>query len=174
MELIVNVSADWGIGMGDQLLVSIRADLRRFRELTMGKTVILGRKTLQTFPGGRPLKGRRNLILSGNPDLQVSGAEVVHDLSDLFAALRSEEEAVVIGGESIYRQLLPYCEIARVTKSYVNYPADRFFPDLDLLPNWRLESEGDLLEENGIQFRYVDYVNLDPYPFPIRCTEETP
>ena len=166
MDLIVNVTADWGIGLGDRLLVAIRADLRHFRDYTMGKTVILGRKTLQTFPGGRPLKGRRNLILSGNPDLQVSGAEVVHDLSDLFAALRPEEEAVVIGGESIYRQLLPYCEIARVTKSYVNYPADRFFPDLDLLPNWRLESAGEMLEENGIQFQYVDYVNSDPWPVP--------
>ena len=166
MELIVNVSADWGIGMGDQLLVSIRADLRRFRDLTMGKTVILGRKTLQTFPGGRPLKGRRNLILSANQALEVPGAEVVHDLPELFAALAPDEEAVVIGGESIYRQLLPYCEIARVTKSYVNYPADRFFPNLDLLPNWHLESQGEMLEENGVQFQYVDYVNLDPCPVP--------
>ena len=166
MELIVNVSADWGIGMGDQLLVSIRADLRRFRELTMGKTVILGRKTLQTFPGGRPLKGRRNLILSANQALEVPGAEVVHDLPELFAALAPDEEAVVIGGESIYRQLLPFCRIARVTKSYVNYPADRFFPNLDLLPNWRLESQGEMLEENGVQFQYVDYVNLDPCPVP--------
>ncbi len=166
MELIVNVSADWGIGMGDRLLVSIRADLRRFRELTMGKTVILGRKTLQPFPSGRPRKGPSTLILSGNPDLQVPGAEVVHDLHELFAALGAEEEAVVIGGESIYRQLLPYCAVARVTKSYVNYPADRFFPNLDLLPNWHLESAGELLEENGVQFQYVDYVNLDPFPMP--------
>ena len=171
MELIVNVSAEWGIGMGDRLLVAIRADLRRFRELTMGKTVILGRKTLQTFPGGRPLRGRRNLILSANPGLEVPGAEVVHDLSELFAALSPDEEAVVIGGESIYRQLLPYCERARVTKSYVNYPADRFFPDLDLLPNWHMESEGEMLEENGVQFRYVDYINTDPYPVP--CAKET-
>ena len=166
MELIVNVSADWGIGMGDQLLVSIRADLRRFRDLTMGKTVILGRKTLQTFPGGRPLKGRRNLILPANQALEVPGAEVVHDLPELFAALAPDEEAVVIGGESIYRQLLPFCRIARVTKSYVNYPADRFFPNLELLPNWRLESQGEMLEENGVQFQYVDYVNLDPCPVP--------
>ena len=165
MELIVNVSAEWGIGMGDNLLVAIKADLRRFRDLTIGKTVILGRKTLQTFPGGRPLKGRRNLILSSNKDLEIPGAEVVHDLNELFSAIGPEEEAVVIGGESIYRQLLPYCEKALVTKSYIDYPADRFFPDLDLLPNWRMVSEGDLLEENGIQFRYVDYINLNPFPF---------
>ncbi|MBE7007108.1 MAG: dihydrofolate reductase [Ruminococcaceae bacterium] len=112
------------------------------------------------------LKGRRNLILSANQALEVPGAEVVHDLPELFAALAPDEEAVVIGGESIYRQLLPFCRIARVTKSYVNYPADRFFPNLDLLPNWRLESQGEMLEENGVQFQYVDYVNLDPCPVP--------
>lgn len=165
MELIVNVSANWGIGMGDRLLVAIRADLRRFRELTLGKTVILGRKTLQTFPGGRPLKGRHNLILSANPDLHVPGAEVVHSIGELSAALSPEEEAVVIGGESVYRRLLPYCGRARVTKSYVNFPADRFFPNLDLLPNWQVEAEGALLDEDGVQFQYIDYVNLSPLSF---------
>lgn len=172
MELIVNVSADWGIGMGDRLLVNIRADLRHFREYTMGKTVILGRKTLQTFPGGRPLKGRRNLILSGNPDLDISGAEVVHGPEELFAALDPAEECVVIGGESVYRLLLPYCVRASVTKTAVRMPADRFFPNLDRLDNWKIENEGALQEENGISFRYYDYVNLSPLPYPIQG--ETP
>ena len=166
MELIVNVTADWGIGMGDRLLVAIRADLRHFRDYTLGKTVILGRKTLQTFPGGRPLKGRRNLILSGNPDLKVPGAEVVHGLDELFAALAPGEEAVVIGGESVYRLLLPYCSRASVTKTAVQMPADRFFPNLDELDNWQMEAEGELQEENGICFRFYDYVNLDPLPYP--------
>ena len=166
MDLIVNVTADWGIGLGDRLLVAIRADLRHFRDYTMGKTVILGRKTLQTFPGGRPLKGRRNLVLSGNPDLTIPGAEVVHGLGELFAALRPEEECVVIGGESVYRLLLPYCARASVTKTAVRMPADRFFPNLDKLDNWKIEKEGELQEENGVRFRYYDYVNLSPLPYP--------
>ncbi len=162
MELIVNVSSDWGIGLGNQLLVAIRADLQRFRSLTLGKTVILGRKTLQTFPGGRPLKGRRNLILSTDPNYRVEGAEVAHSIEEMRKLLSPEEVAFVIGGESIYRSLLPYCSRARVTKSYVNLPADRFFPNLDELPGWQIETEGELLEENGTQFQYVDYVNLFP------------
>lgn len=166
MELIVNVSENWGIGMGDQLLVSIRADLLRFRELTMGGTVILGRKTLQTFPGGRPLKGRRNIILSTQADFCPEGAEVAHNVRELLSLLRPEENIFVIGGESIYRLLLPYCSRARVTKSYVNLPADRFFPDLDALSNWQVEAREELLEENGVQFQYVDYVNLSPAPIP--------
>lgn len=162
MELIVNVSENWGIGMGDQLLVSIRSDLLRFRTLTMGSTVILGRKTLQTFPGGRPLKGRRNIILSTQADFCPEGAEVAHNVQELLRLLRPEEKIFVIGGESVYRLLLPYCSRARVTKSYVNLPADRFFPDLDALPNWQLEAQEEILEENGVQFQYIDYVNLTP------------
>lgn len=167
MELIVNVSENWGIGMGDRLLVSIRADLLRFRELTMGGTVILGRKTLQTFPGGRPLKGRRNIILSTNADYQVENAEVAHNLDELLALLRPEEKNFVIGGESIYRLLLPYCEKARVTKSYVNLPADRFFPNLDEIPNWKVENTEQMQEENGVAFQYIDYVNSSPIPLPV-------
>ena len=166
MELIVNVSENWGIGMGDRLLVSIRADLLRFRDLTMGGTVILGRKTLQTFPGGRPLKGRRNIILSTNQDYQVENAEVAHNVEELLALLRPEENTFVIGGESIYRLLLPYCGKARVTKSYVNLPADRFFPNLDEMPNWQVEHTEELLEENGVSFQYVDYVNSSPQTLP--------
>lgn len=166
MELIVNVSENWGIGMGDRLLVSIRADLLRFRALTMGGTVILGRKTLQTFPGGRPLKRRRNIILSAQAGYQVDGAEVAHNVEELLALLRPEEKTFVIGGESIYRLLLPYCDRARVTKSYVNLPADRFFPNLDEIPDWNVESTEEMLEENGIFFQYIDYVNSNPLPIP--------
>ncbi len=165
MELIVNVSEHWGIGQGERLLVSIRADLQRFRALTLGGTVILGRKTLGTFPGGRPLKGRRNIVLSTQPDYAPEGAEVAHSLAELQHFLNPEEQIFVIGGESIYRLLLPYCSRARVTKTYVNLEADRFFPNLDSLPDWQIEAREEVLEENGIQFQYVDYVNLNPQPF---------
>lgn len=166
MNLIVNVTENWGIGFENQLLVSISADLRRFRALTMGKAVILGRKTLETFPGGRPLKGRRNLILSTNPAYAPEGAEVFHSLDALLAEVRKldSEEVCVIGGASVYEALLPYCTTAQITKTYVNCKADRFFPDLDAMDNWKVEKIFDMEEENGIRFQYVDYVNTSPLP----------
>lgn len=162
MELVVNVTENWGIGMENNLLVTISADLKRFRQLTTGRTVILGRKTLDTFPGGRPLKNRRNLIFSGNPAYSVEGAEVVHTLDELKAVLQPGEPVSVIGGASIYELLLPYCRTARVTKTLLTVPADRFFPNLDALPNWQRTDASDILEENGIRFQYVDYVNTNP------------
>lgn len=159
MELIVNVTENWGIGMGEHLLVTIHSDLKRFRSLTIGKTVVLGRKTLMTFPGGRPLKNRRNIILSRDQDFSVEGAEVVHNEKELFSIIKENEDVAVIGGESIYRLLLPYCSRARITKTYVTLPADRFFPNLDVLPNWSIESSEERLEEDGITFQYIDYMN---------------
>lgn len=166
MEAIVNVSADWGIGFENCLLVAIRADLRRFRALTEGKTVILGRKTLETFPNGKPLKNRRNIILSANPTYFVEGAEVAHGLEELKALLYGTptDAVAVIGGETIYRLLLPYCTAARVTKTLQSFPADRFFPNLDALPRWERSSVSDVMEENGVRFQYLDYVNHDPLP----------
>ena len=166
MQCIVNVTQDWGIGLRDELLVSISADLRRFRQLTTGGTVILGRKTLATFPGGRPLKNRTNLVLSSNRHLEIPGAQVLHSLPQLLAACRSvpPENLFVIGGASVYELLLPYCTRALVTKTLVHRPADRFFPDLDSLPNWSAVSQSEVLEEDGIPFQYVDYVNASPCP----------
>lgn len=162
MNLIVNVTENWGIGCGNRLLVSISADLRRFRELTTGRTVILGRKTLETFPGGRPLKNRRNLVLSGDPGLRIEGAEVVHSLEELRKAVAPDEPLSVIGGASVYELLLPYCAEALVTKTLLTPEADRFFPDLDALPNWHAVRISEIMEENGVRFRYVDYENDAP------------
>jgi dihydrofolate reductase len=167
MNLIVNVTPDWGIGRENGLLVSIPADLRRFRELTTGKVVILGRKTLATFPGGRPLKNRVNLVLSSNPDFTAEGAEVVHSERELLEKLRTypREQLCVIGGASVYEMLLDYCDTAQLTKTYVNLPADRRLPDLDALPNWEIRKISDLQTDNGLQFQYIDYVNLSPRRF---------
>lgn len=167
MEAIVNVTENWGIGAENRLLVTISEDLRRFRRLTEGKTVVLGRKTLETFPQGKPLKNRKNLILSRNPDYHMEGAEVFHDLPSLLSHLKElpRDEICIIGGESVYRALLPYCERVRLTKTFVQADADRFFPDLEALPNWEKAEISELLDENGIKFQYVDYVNLSPIPF---------
>lgn len=168
MELIVNVTENWGIGLENRLLVSISADLRRFRQLTEGKTVILGRRTLETFPGGRPLKNRRNILLTANPDFRAEGAEIVHSEQELFAVLRTlpREELCVIGGASVYRLLLDYCDAARVTKTGLVCKADAFFPNLDAAENWRIAAQSEMQEENGLRFRYIDYVNLTPKAFP--------
>ena len=155
MNLIVAVDENWAIGKGGDQLVYLSADLKRFRELTTGHPVILGRKTLATFPGGRPLKNRRNLILSATPGYAVEGAEVFGDVDSLLSA--APEDAFVIGGESVYRALLDQCDTAYVTKIQAAFPADRYFPDLDQHPDWRVTEQSDPLEEDGLTFRYVTY-----------------
>ena len=164
MDAIVNVTPDWGIGFENRLLVSIPEDLKRFRALTTGKTVILGRKTLETFPGGKPLKNRKNLVLSADLSFRPEGAEVFRSEAELRALLRTldQELLCVIGGESIYRMLLPFCDRAFVTKTFCDIPADRFFPNLDALPNWRLAQTSVKQEFDGITFQYLDYVNETP------------
>ena len=163
MFAVVNVDSRWGIGMENRLLVTIRADLQRFRRLTEGKTVVLGRKTLETFPNGRPLKNRRNLILSRDASYHVEGAERFRDLPTLLSALTADTaDAAVIGGASVYAALLPYCERVYLTRTLAELPADRFFPDLDALPNWSVERRSEVMEENGVRFQYIDYVNRSP------------
>ena len=132
MNMIVAVDENWAIGKGGEQLIYISADLKRFKALTMGHPLILGRKTLATFPGGKPLKGRRNLILSRNPDCAPEGAEV-------------------------YRELLGRCDTVYVTKLHAAWPADCWFPNLDEDPAWIAEEEGEVLEEQGVEFHYVTY-----------------
>lgn len=155
MNAIVAVDENWGIGRGGDQLCYISADLKRFKALTTGHPVILGRKTLATFPGGRPLPGRRNLILSRDPAFTVVGAEVYHDLESLLAA--ASVDSFVIGGGSVYRALLPYCETVYVTKIMSTFEADTFFPDLDADPAWQVAEREEPLEENGLRFQYFTY-----------------
>lgn len=155
MELIVAVDRNWAIGKGGDQLVYLSADLKRFKAITMGRTVILGRKTLATFPGGRPLKGRDNLILSRNPRLNPEGARVFSCVEDLLAA--APADSVVVGGACVYRALLPWCDTAHVTKIDAAFPADAWFPDLDADPAWEMASEEPPLEEQGISYRYMTY-----------------
>ena len=155
MNLIVAVDENWAIGKGGDQLVYISADLKRFKALTTGHPVILGRKTLATFPGGRPLKNRRNLILSATPGYTVDGAEVYTNLESLLAS--APEDAFVIGGESVYRTLLDNCTTAYVTKILSSFPADRYFPDLDAHPDWSVAEQSEVLEEDGVRFQYVTY-----------------
>lgn len=155
MNLIVAVDENWAIGKGGDQLCYLKEDLKRFQELTLGHTVILGRKTLATFPGGRPLKGRDNLILSRNPGFTVEGGTVFHDIDALLAA--APADSFVIGGASVYKALLPYCHTAYVTKINHAFPADTFFPNLDDDPAWEVTQEEPPLEQEGLRYRYVTY-----------------
>ena len=156
MELIVAADANWAIGRGGDQLAYLKEDLKRFRALTLGRTVILGRKTLATFPGGRPLKGRTNLVLSRDPAFAPEGARVFHDLDSLLAA--APADSVVIGGASVYAALLDRCAAARVTRIHASFPADVWFPDLDARPDWALTWQSDPLEQDGLTYHYADYV----------------
>ena len=131
MNVIVAVDNNWAIGCKGGLLVRIPNDHKAFRQETAGKVVVLGRKTLETFPQGMPLADRTNIILSGNPAYRVKGAVVVHSLEELLDELKKyrDEEIYIIGGESVYRMMLPYCDTAHVTKIDHAYEADAHFPD---------------------------------------------
>ncbi len=155
MQAIVAVSQSWGIGKDGRLLFRLSADLRRFKALTTGHTVVMGRKTLQSLPGGKGLPNRRNLVLSRRMDYAPENAEVVTSVEALLRT--AGEDAFVIGGQQVYEQLLPHCERVHVTKVLADAPADAFFPNLDEDPAWRIASASDVLTENGISFQYVEY-----------------
>ena len=158
MNLIVAVDQNWAIGKDGDQLVYLKEDLKRFRTLTSGHTVILGRKTLATFPGGRPLKNRRNLILSRNPQFQAEGAEVFSSVEELVK--QADGDAFVIGGASVYEQLRPYCDTAYVTKIHAGFPADTYFPNLDQSGEWEVSEESESLEQDGISYHYVTYSRI--------------
>lgn len=155
MNAIVAVDENWGIGRNGDLLVRISADLRRFKALTTGHAVILGRKTLQTLPGGRPLPGRENLIMSTTMDAAPEGTRVFCKWDSLLSY--APEDAFVIGGASVYCGLLPHCGKVYVTKIHKAFQADAYFPNLDEKGDWQVtETEGPF-EENGLSFSYVTY-----------------
>ena len=162
MNCIVVVDQNWAIGHEGGLLFSLPTDMKRFRSLTMGGTVILGRKTLDTFPGGRPLPKRRNIVITRNVDFDREGVEIVSSPQAALelAAGTEEEKLWVIGGGSVYTALLSKCKRVCLTKVDAAAPeADTFFPNLDKLPGWEVESASDPVEENGVTYRFVDYVN---------------
>jgi len=156
MQAIAAVDGGWGIGYKGKLLVSIPEDLKRFRELTLGKTVIYGRKTLMTFPGGKPLKKRRNIILTTDPEFTAEGAEIAHSVEEALELVKGTpgDDIVVIGGESVYREFLPYVDRAEITAIDYTYQADAHFPNLDEDDEWELAAR----ERGDNLFRHLLYV----------------
>lgn len=152
MNLIVAVDQHWGIGLDDHLLFRISEDMKRFRALTIGKAVVLGRRTLRSFPGGRALEKRTNIVLTRNPDFMADQVLPCHSLAELGPLLAGwpAEAVFVIGGASIYQLLLPFCHLAYVTKVDQAAPADCYFPDLDQLPGWHLLSQEDHPQGSGL------------------------
>ena len=159
MNLIVAVDENWAIGNKNELLISIPADHKFFRQETTGKVVILGRKTLETFPQGLPLKNRTNIIMSTNKDYRVKDAVVVHDLDELLSQIEKydTEDVYVVGGESVYRLLLPYCDTAHVTKIDHAYEADAYFPDLDAMPEWKITADSEEQTYFDITYHFLKY-----------------
>jgi len=159
MKAIVSVTKDWGIGLKGNLLVRNPVDMRFFKERTMGDTVICGQTTFMSFPGGA-LKGRRNIVLSLDPTFEAPGAEVVRSLNEAMEAVEYDDpdHVWVIGGESVYKQLLPRCTHALVTKNDITLEADAFFPNLDDDPTWHVDAvEGGGVTKSGIPFEFVTY-----------------
>ncbi len=157
MNAIAAVDSNWAIGLKNKLLASIPEDMKFFRETTTGKVVVMGRKTLESFPSGRPLPKRTNIVLTRDKDFNVKGAVVVHDLDELHAELSKypSEDIYVIGGESIYRQLIDECDVAHITKINYSFDADAWFPNLDEKPEWEITADSE--EHTCFDLEYFFY-----------------
>lgn len=159
MNLIAAADENWAIGMNQKLLVRIPEDMKRFRRMTVGTVVVLGRKTMETFPGGQPLKDRTNIVLSKDQNYRAEGALVVRSLEELAEELSKyrSEDIFVIGGESIYRQLLDKCDTAYITKIDYAYQADAWLPDLDEEEGWQMTGEGEEQTYFDLEYRFLTY-----------------
>lgn len=159
MNLIVAVDKNWGIGKDNKLLVHIPADMKFFRETTNGKIVVMGRKTLESFPNGLPLKNRTNIVLTKSRDYSVKGAVVLHSVEEVLKELEQyeEDDIYIIGGDSVYRQFLPYCKTAHVTRIDHAYEADTFFPNLDEYEEWEVTGISDEQTYFDLEYRFYRY-----------------
>ena len=162
MNLIVAVDENWAIGYKNELLIRIPADMKMFRQETTGKVVVVGRKTLETFPNAQPLKNRTNIILSTQENYEVKDAIVVHSIEELMEELKKypKEDIYITGGEKVYRQMLPYCDVAHVTKIDRSYEADAYFPNLDQDPEWEITAESDEQSYFDTTYAFVKYERI--------------
>lgn len=159
MNLIVNVDKNWGIGCQNKLLVHIPEDMKFFRKETVGKVVVMGRKTLESFPGGQPLKDRTNIVLTRNENYKVKGAQVFHSAEAVLGELEKypTEDIYIIGGGSIYKKFLSLCSVAHVTRVNHAYEADTYFPNLEEMPEWTLTGESEEKTYFDLEFRFCRY-----------------
>lgn len=162
MNLIVAVDKNWGIGKNNKLLVSIPSDMKFFRSETNGKVVVMGRKTLESFPNGMPLKNRTNIVLTRDQNYQVKDTIVVHDIPELLEELKKypDDQIYVIGGGKVYEELLPYCNVAHVTKIDFAFEADTYFPDLDKIEEWQITATSDEQTYFDLEYSFVKYERI--------------
>lgn len=159
MNIVAAVDKNWAIGYKGQLLVSIPNDQKTFRELTTGKVVVLGRKTLATFPQGQPLPNRTNIVLTSDKSFKVKGAITVNSIEELLEKLKGykSEDVFVIGGDSVYKQLLPYCDTAHMTLIDYEYRADAYMQNLEDDPEWVRTAESDEITYFDLSYSFVKY-----------------
>ena len=161
MNLIASADRNWAIGLNNKLLIRIPEDMKFFQKTTTGKVVVMGRNTLLSFPEGKPLKNRVNIVLS--PDDMGEGVITVHSLEELFEEVKKypPDDVFVIGGASVYRTLIPYCTHVLVTKVEADGGAEVFVPDLDADQNFRLTEESEPIIDNGYTIRFCLYENMN-------------
>ena len=159
MNLIVAADKNWGIGKDNKLLVSIPSDMKFFRQETMGKVVVMGRKNLESFPNGLPLKNRTNVVLTSDKNYQVKDAVIVHSIDEVLEELKKydDDEIYVIGGGKVYEELLPYCDVAYVTKIDFAFEADTHFPNLDEDTEWEITAASDEQTYFDLEYTFVKY-----------------
>ena len=165
MRAIVVVDRNWGIGKKNDLLFRLPADMKHLREVTAGETVVMGSNTLLSFPEGKPLKNRTNIVLWPGGEKR-EDCVVVGSLEELFSEVKKypQEDVFLVGGAMMYRTLLPYCDEAIVTKADVDGGAEVFFENLDKLENWSLSEAGEAIETNGYTIRFCRYKNAAVMP----------
>ena len=159
MQAIVAADNNWGIGYQNRLLVSIPSDMKFFRQKTTGNVIVMGRKTLESFPNGLPLKNRVNIVLTKNKNYQVKDAVIVHSEEELLEELKkySSEKIYVIGGERIYKMMLSYCDTVYVTMIDREFQADTYFPNLDQMEDWKMTEEGEEQTCFDLEFAFTKY-----------------
>ncbi|MBQ3427087.1 MAG: dihydrofolate reductase [Clostridia bacterium] len=158
MKLIACTDRNGGIGKNNLPLFSISGDLRFFKEKTMGHTIIMGRKTLDSLPCGKPLPDRTNIVLSRDPGFARDGVRVCNNSGELALLLRDiSGDVYVIGGGEVYRELLPFCDTAYITVVDADADADTFLPKLDPSDGWQLTDQSPDHEENGLIYRFLTF-----------------
>ena len=159
MNLIVAVDKNWGIGKDNGLLIRLKGDMQYFREKTLGKVVVMGRSTLESFPGGEPLKNRINVVLTRKEDFEKPGPVVVHDMDALreLANQFQPDDVMIIGGASVYNELMMSCDKLYITKIDKEFEADTFIKNVDELPNFKVFWKSDIQEEDGIKYQFYEY-----------------
>lgn len=159
MNMIAAVDKNWAIGNKNQLLISIPADMKMFRKETVGNVVVMGRKTLESFPNQKPLPHRTNIVLSRNKNYRVEGAKVVSSIEELLEELKQYDSSriYVIGGETIYREMLPYVDTCYITKIDHAYEADAYFPNLDQNDSFKLAAESEEQVYFDITYTFLKY-----------------